>query len=303
MSQAINPSILFVLGAPDVEMSYVEKFLLNRCPNNVAFAMDNSFVRVISSNAYKMHSFSYANPEMKGSSPLKVYLVECDFEKRPNGWTFIKLDHHQPGDFGYDIPAKLFPYGSSYGQVMMKYFELEFGMPYVWIRRGNNWVLKNTLGHTISDVPTSEDLMVMAADHCLADAYKGLCPGVNPDDLFYFRIQSKAEFQSRSISDVMFDVMIAIKALQSAPKVTLGGIKVANLLDKSVPELPEASAYLGIPFMSVVKDKNGKNKVVLQSAPFEAVAEFLKLNNIPEVGNLTGHYGSPTRGYAGAYIE
>jgi hypothetical protein len=58
------------------------------------------------------------------------------------------------------------------------------------------------------------------------------------------------------------------------PKLRWEVVKVANLLDKSVPELPEASAYLGIPFMSVVKDKNGKNKVVLQSAPFEAVAEF-----------------------------
>src|SRR5690606_42081711 len=40
-------------------------------------------------------------------------------------------------------------------------------------------------------------VLAAAADHCLAAAYRGECPGVDPDALMRWRVESRAAFQGR----------------------------------------------------------------------------------------------------------
>ena len=43
-----------------------------------------------------------------------------------------------------------------------------------------------------------------AADHCLGAAYQGLCPGVDPDELMQWRVESRAKFQDREVLRAVF---------------------------------------------------------------------------------------------------
>lgn len=44
--------------------------------------------------------------------------------------------------------------------------------------------------------------MIAAGDHCLAAAYRGLCPGVVPRRLFHFRMAQKATFWGCSVEQL-----------------------------------------------------------------------------------------------------
>jgi hypothetical protein len=65
-----------------------------------------------------------------------------------------------------------------------------------------------------------------------------------------------------------------------------------------VPELPEAAAREGIAFLATVRERDGREKVVLQAAPPELIAAFLRGDICPE---LVDRYGDPARGFAGGY--
>jgi len=60
-----------------------------------------------------------------------------------------------------------------------------------------------------------------AADHCLGAAYRGECPGVDPDALMRWRAESRARFQGRTVEEVLADVERAQAALRAAPKLAL----------------------------------------------------------------------------------
>ena len=76
--------------------------------------------------------------------------------------------------------------------------------------------------------------------------------------------------------------------------------RYADLRGRSIPELPEAAARDGIAFLASVKDKDGREKVVLQAAPPSLVRDFLEGRVVP---SLKGHYGDPARGFAGAHVS
>lgn len=67
-----------------------------------------------------------------------------------------------------------------------------------------------------------------------------------------------------------------------------------------IPELPEAAAREGIPFLATVKDRDGREKVVLQVAGPELVKRFMDGSLVP---GLVDVYGDPARGFAGGYKE
>ncbi len=66
----------------------------------------------------------------------------------------------------------------------------------------------------------------------------------------------------------------------------------------SYQEFIEAAVREGMAFLSTVKDRDGREKVVLMSAPPKAIEYFLA--NPMGSGET---YGSPARGYAGVYIS
>lgn len=140
-------------------------------------------------------------------------------------------------------------------------------------------------------------IMAAAADHCLAAAYRGECPGVDPDALMRWRVESRAKFQGRSAESLMSDVESARKELRSriAPNQIIPGA-VTDFGDSTVPELPEAAAREGIAFLATVTDRDGRRKVVLQAASPEQVEAFLR--DYP----AQDKYGDPARGFAGGYL-
>ncbi|GIV03668.1 MAG: hypothetical protein KatS3mg015_2498 [Fimbriimonadales bacterium] len=168
-------------------------------------------------------------------------------------------------------------------------------------------------------------VLAAAADHCLAHAYAGRCPGVDPEALMRWRVETRAAHQGRAVADVLADVERARAMLRAAPRVVEAstlrpylGVDVRDLrpgrgvpcaehgpscpgtLDGcwgDVPELPEAAAREGIPFLARPRPRAGETaKTVLQSAPPEAIREFLA-----RAGE--GAYGDPERGFAGVAGE
>jgi len=161
---------------------------------------------------------------------------------------------------------------------------------------------------------------------------------VDPELLGSWRVSSRAAFQKRSVQELLVDVERAREVLRlariraeeyPAQHPRLGGTVVAYLLPGAlgvkcgahsnlpsnkapacphsvecwgdVPELPEASVREGIPFLAIPRPGPDKRrKVVLQSAPPEAIEAFLRGEGI--AADLTDKYGDPARGFAGGYI-
>src|SRR5690606_1710187 len=139
-----------------------------------------------------------------------------------------------------------------------------------------------------------------AADHCLGAAYRGECPGVDPDELMRWRAASRAAFQQRAVEDVLADVEKACERLRAAPVVALGeSLAARDLRGEYVPELPEAAVREGLAYLATVADRDGRQKVVLGAADAETVQAFLE-QWAPREG-LVNLYGDPARGFAGGY--
>lgn len=195
---------------------------------------------------------------------------------RPAG--AVVVDHHRPGDPGYGLSPDFYLEASSLGQVLAL-LNLE---------------------------PTQEARLVAAADHCPGAAYRGHCPGVDPDDLMRFRAAQRAGFQKRSIADVLADVERTSEAIRSAPTIELGGVLVADIRPGTLPELPEASLRLGIPVLYQMIERDGRRKVGIlgagagTAAGTAPVQEFL--GGWGAAQGLTDLYGDPVRGFAGGYF-
>lgn len=163
-------------------------------------------------------------------------------------------------------------------------------------------------------------VMAAAADHCLAAAYRGECPGVDPDELMRWRVASRAAFQGRPESEVLADVQRAREALRGACLEFLNAIdsygtcrgcgadvsddyctcpRFADLREQHIPELPEASAREGICFIASGLERDGRVKVVCQSGTPEQIQAFMEV--WAPANGLAGIYGDPARGFAGGY--
>lgn len=151
-------SYVFVLGASDPEMSAIERVC--REHDYVVLHACVRGERVHAGNAYQADSINLAAyPEL---IPVWVECRSKDYQDH-----HIIIDHHRVGDPGYGfLPSDYWP-GSSIGQLCA------------------------LIGHERTD----ELSITAAADHCLSHAYKGLCPGVNPDELRRWRAKTRAEFQ------------------------------------------------------------------------------------------------------------
>lgn len=261
---------LWILGAGDPEMEAIEG-LLRSVGENVVYAM-NSGKRVHPGNAYKGEISSNTT----SLSATEIFLVECEVPVMEGVWWTV-IDHHRPGDPGYGQPPENFWEASSVGQVFAK--------------------LEEIYGEHFADEQSVNQLrLVAAADHCLGSAYRGECPGIDPNALMEWRIRSRAKFQNRPVEEVMRDVEKARKALRAASRVAELPGHVADFRSGTIPELPEAAAREGIAFLAEMNDR-GRRKVVLQAANSKQVAKFLV--TYPAVGK----YGDPARGFAGGYLE
>ena len=243
---------VWVLGAPDPEMELIES-ILRACGEHVEYATvwrDGVRRRVTPAEAYA------ADVEIgEGLRGLRAtaYMVECApavlVGSSVDGidWAgeAITIDHHRPGDPGYGRPPEEFLPASSLGQVIAVLGQVTT-YPAEWQRvavpRHPHWCgaielhrgvwVARTAGEegdpgqdddetaTAAVIP-AEYVLAAAADHCLAAAYRGECPGVDPDALMRWRVESRAQWQRRPVEAVLADVERAREALRSAPVVVL----------------------------------------------------------------------------------
>lgn len=227
---------LWILGASDPEMQAIEA-LLAECGETVAYATAAG-ARVHPGNMYRADAIRDADGAEITWSPgcaPECYLVECDAPstRAPigNGWA-RQFDHHRPGDPGYGRPPAEFLPASSAGQVVTELARLGVlprwrgthlgdGRAHDGVSVGD-WTAATLPGSYATLVPR-EIVLAAAADHCLGAAYRGECPGVDPDRLMRWRAESRAAYQGRPVAEVLADVASAQEALREAPLLTLQG--------------------------------------------------------------------------------
>lgn len=319
----MSNSAIWILGAQDPEMALIEGLLAGR-GRAVAHALSPSGARVRPDEAYYG-----AAPGAPVASGDRVVLVECD-PVLPVGAHVVRVDHHRPGDPGYGWPAIDFLAASSLGQVWLRLGEMgalgwRASAPEALcaslLMDGSDWILHAVAKRGVlfrdqrdldaqarGDAPARqtvklplprEHVLAAAADHCLAAAYRAECPGVDPDELMRWRVETRAAHQGRAVSDVLADIERARQALRAAPRRYIDGIPVADLTAiGTVPELPEAAAREGVPFLARLQER-GRTKLVLQAAPARAVIDWMEQQRA--LGRAP--YGDPARGFAGVVIS
>ena len=361
---ATTRPVVVVLGASDPEMCIIEN-LARQAGLTVEYATvvrGGVRRRVAPSEAYAP---DVSIGDGRRGEATHAICVECRpavlFGSSQEGMDWAGMvdliDHHNPGDPGYGLPPEKFFPGSSIGQFISILARLEL-IPADWARGGGEcapeWAPTGSLfcikdfGPKVTpggaewrvtlgawtewdlDVATwavvpEELVLAAAADHCLEPAYRGRCPGVNPDRLMAWRVKSRAEFQAtlpanagKTVYEVASRIMRDIEAARAilreasqkweesspeAPEGRLVQLEYADLRGRQVPELPEAAAREGIPFLSAVTDRvTGRNKVNMMAAPPALVGRFMSGDLLPGL-KLVDVYGDPARGFAGGYLS
>lgn len=294
----------FVLGAEDPEMSRIEDLLLGTEYPVVHAESQNG--RVNSGNAYRA-----TNCGVPADAPFVA--VECSIKGREPS---VLVDHHRQGDPGHGVDPARFLEGSSIGQVI-SFLSKNYSLPAKWAIRmvkavsgaplaergaflfnSDQWLVLSPLGWL--EVP-NDFVLAAAADHCLAAAFAGQCPGVNRQELIDWRARTRAEFQRRSVDEIEQAVAAAKAKLEEAKEVPgLPGTKDMRPFG-FVPELPEAAAQEGVAILSEVESPDGRRKVVLLSAgrnQLTAWPTWAKKNGLVDL-----YGGDPARGFAGGYVS
>jgi hypothetical protein len=258
----------FVLGAQDPEMREIVRVLDDerrpwlhaahhgqRCTARTAYAADG----VVRAGADGL-----AHPALLPPNTPAVF-VECRLNGHP---VLHRVDHHHPGDSGFEMPAERYLEGASLGQVL-RLLERE---------------------------PTETQRLLAAGDHCLTAAYQGHCPGVDPGELLFLRAAWQAKVSGRTLSDVVAGILDAAERLKRHWD---GEHGESRFLDPTtVPrDLPEGAAYAGVPVRYRALLPDGEVKEMLKGAAPADIERFMAEHRA--AGRAA--YGNPHRGYAGAY--
>lgn len=223
---------VWILGASDPEMSAIEA-LLNECGERVAYAVSEGR-RVTPATAYRATAVQYADGCAPSDTTSDWYLVECG-APTPAGARRVIIDHHRPGDPGFGRPPSEFFPASSIGQVYMA-----LRRHYVAWHDREGWITSDggeprdvggqLIGLPYADVVPHHLVLVAAADHCLGAAYRGACPGVDPDELMRWRVEQRAAFQGRAAEQILEDIERARECLAEADTVELApGVRVVDV--------------------------------------------------------------------------
>jgi len=180
----------WVLGAADPEMVAIEG-LLRRKGEVVEYATHNG-ERVNAGNAYE------ADPR----DSKHFFAIECG---SPAWSTYTVVDHHRPRDPGFGGPPAQYMIAASIGQVV-RMLELDIcrqcgdridwrdrsglqGAPVMAVSDRYRGPSRCVERHDWPIQPKCYDQirLIAAADHCLAAAYRGECPGVDPRELMWWQ--------------------------------------------------------------------------------------------------------------------
>jgi hypothetical protein len=182
----------------------------------------------------------------------------------------LRVDHHHPGDPGFDCAPQDYLRGSSLGQVLA----------------------------LMGVEPDPTQRLLAAADHCLTAAYQGECPGVDPDELLFLRASWQAKMSYRPFGQVISSILGAACLVKERYDPDAGA---AVFLDPTlnVPDLPEGAARAGRAVRYRSLELGGVVKEMLKGATPEAISSFMEEHQT--LGRRV--YGNPYRGYAGAYLD
>lgn len=184
----IDKDVLFVLGAQDPEMREIERTLLadrrrvlhaaaggERTSPRMAYAADGA-VLVRAGGRVREAVLPPHTP---------IATVECAVRGHHPVW---RVDHHHPGDPGYEKGPGDYLQGSSLGQVL----------------------------EGLEREPSATQRLLAAADHCLTAAYQGMCPGVDPQELLFLRAAWRAKLSGRTLGDVVEGILQELKGATPA---------------------------------------------------------------------------------------
>lgn len=312
---------LWILGAWDPEMEAIEA-LLRGCGEDDIYARDANGDRVHPGNAYRSEAHSVDLYE-----DTDVYLVECEprlegrlTECPPTGriCNVRRIDHHRSGDAGFGVAPQHFMLASSIGQVishlgregLLDHWSATEMSPSLFLRALQGYGLAyctEQQRHAVLSggqwrlIPRSL-VLTAAADHCLGAAYRGECPGVDPDALMQWRAKSRARFQGRTVRALLADIEAAKAKVSGAPRLELApNVSVRDMRGAAVRELPEAALQLGESYLAgPLNTPDGRRKYVV-SGSSDVVEAFL--NAWAANNDLTDTYGDPARGFAGGYTN
>lgn len=269
MGVLIEKDACFVFGARDPEMREIAAVVKQHGYASVYAAQ--SGVAVLARTAYDadgvVHLSRSGRPTrtVLGTGRLLVF-VECSL--RHYG-AHVRVDHHNPGDPGYDMPPERYLEGSSLGQVL-RLFERE---------------------------PDATQRLLAAADHCLTAAYQGQCPGVDPHELLFLRASWRARMSGRTLGNVVEGILDAARKVERHYDPALAESRFPDPID--VPkDLAEGAAYTGRAIRYRELLPGGELKEMLKGAAPAHIERFMAEHR--EKGRET--YGNPHRGYAGAYL-
>ena len=320
-------NFLFILGAPDPEMERIES-LLKFHGAAVAHATSGG-KRVHPGNAYKADGVDTSD-QPAVLDRTEIFFVECDLPGAFGGYDeeygysheLYWVDHHRTGDPGHGTKPEYFLNGSSLGQVYLLLAEMGVQFPGgpggpgtttgLHYHGSFGWYIgygeAGETEHMISPIPF-DHVYAAAADHCPAQAYQGQCPGVDPDMLMEWRAETRAQFQGCDPQELLDQVRETVERLESAQA---EAIRIHGEPDKCIsiphrfggkptlPELPEAAMRLGVAVEAQVKDRDGRTKRTLMGNTDPALVQKW-MDEWKAMGCEV--YGSPERGYAGAYLD
>ena len=292
-------SFVYILGSMDVEMATIETLLKgNQCL--VVHATVNGFSNVRASKAYEA---------AEEPSPSTVW-VECAPREGKEALTkagAVLIDHHHEGDPGFNKGPEDYMSASSLGQLL--YFMVRNGFSPNWnpekTPENDGYHYHNTNVHLvyqgISYVIPEEYKYVAASDHCLATAYKGMCKGINVEQLKMWRIEKIARFRKIDNIVCLTKINESGDVVLTAPRIRIGGHEVADVRASTLKYLKEAGARLSMPILSSKNFANGKGeKIVIQATNPDIIKAFIEEWG-PNMG-LVSIYGNPYRGMAGGYL-
>jgi hypothetical protein len=258
----------FVLGAQDPEMREIERVLddarvermhaargRRRCTPKTAYEADG----VVRVGLDKIPRPALLPPK------APAVFVECalrGFEP------VLRVDHHHPGDVGYDATPEQYLRGSSLGQVL-------------------------TL---LEREPSPTQRLLAASDHCLTAAYQEQCPGVDPNELLFLRASWQAKMSGRSLSDVVEGILDAARRVRLHYDSELGESRFLDPTEMPL-DLAEGAAYAGVPVRYRALLPEGVLKEMVKGDTPQRIEAFMAEHR--DAGRPV--YGNPHRGYAGAY--
>jgi hypothetical protein len=247
---------LYVLGANDTAMKEIEK-ILDKHDQDFVYAMMRGR-RVLPREAYRATQVSD-----DWYRDDRTIFVECGVKDIPAA-EHLTFQNRPPEE----KTAELFFVNSPLGIILSRF----------------------------NETPTQQQLFICAADFGPGIAYQGRLPGIDPDAFFEWRMNLRSAQRRQPVDVVRRDFDAALKVLDEAPRVSVGGVEVP-FVEGDVPEVPEAASRSGTPLVYAFKQFGGPLKHGILNAPAELVQAWVDANR----ATLKEVYADPVRGYAGGY--